>query len=365
MSYYRGYRRYSGSYSRRSASYSSSYSYREVVKSRYGGIDEDVRQIFFGLRESDRRRLFIKYATKYGEAKARYAEATYNKWRSEEVRMSGEISERLLDLLPPLLPFSVKHDLFSKLWHNLQPQRNIRVEVAPGFSVENVLNIITETVESTITHEIPESVRKQLNWLSTEDSQISAQLVKHFAAHEGKIIREQVADQLNFILGTADNNRKLDIHGTKTIQVGATRIDIIIKGKSLLGRLFMTDSNSQGRSDSGNQRSLVTQDLSLKGLTDLVKQLTPEQQGNVAEKAAQESLRLHVKQAESNLDSGITANKIDQVIDVAQRLAQNPTVSFTATAEHQGTRVTVRRGCFGVIVLLLCPFLVLLCSICV
>ena len=95
-------------------------------------------------------------------------------------------------------------------------------------------------------------------------------------------------------------------------------------------------------------------------LKDSVGHLSPEQQSNLMAVAAHESLRLQAKRAESSIDIDIMQQKMNQVTGMARNLNKERLVSYRIEAEHAGTRLSVQRGCFAQVALLLAVPLALL-----
>src|SRR5437588_830397 len=98
---YRGYRRQRYRYSRSTKNVAG----RTVVSRRYGEIEDDVRRLFFALDSFKLMLVFNDYERKFGAGKRKYAEATLAKWRCGTVQMGGEISERLIRIVPSFLSF--------------------------------------------------------------------------------------------------------------------------------------------------------------------------------------------------------------------------------------------------------------------
>src|SRR5438046_2271696 len=60
---------------------------RRKVSFLYGGVDEDVRQVFFKMPLETLRRVFDDYKRQNGAAACSYAKKAYEEWKSGEVQM--------------------------------------------------------------------------------------------------------------------------------------------------------------------------------------------------------------------------------------------------------------------------------------
>src|SRR5438046_592818 len=87
---------------------------RRRISSLYGGVDEDVRQVFFNLAPATLKAIFADYREQNGTAACAYAKKAYQKWKGGQVQMSGQVSERLLAIVSRWLDFAVKYDLLEK-----------------------------------------------------------------------------------------------------------------------------------------------------------------------------------------------------------------------------------------------------------
>lgn len=211
---------------------------REIVSERYGGVDADVRRIFLNLRRGQRKELFDHYERHYTRSKRQYAEKTFTKWQTGQVKMSGKISERLLDFLPNYLSFEQKYELVQKLWHNLQPKDKIRIRVSPDRGLSEAILSVTQTVEEKRNTTIPDSVRARLKWLSSDDAKVAEELMKQVFEREHSVMREAVKQQLATLLSQIQSNADLKIRGSRTLEIAGTTIVLEVKRDSLLRKFL-------------------------------------------------------------------------------------------------------------------------------
>ena len=86
------------------------------LSDRLGGMDKEVKDYFFTLPADKLEAAFEQYALKFGKKKRVYAEATYSKWRVGAVQMSGQVAERLFDILPSIMPIDLKLKIVEGLF---------------------------------------------------------------------------------------------------------------------------------------------------------------------------------------------------------------------------------------------------------
>ena len=213
-------------------------SYRDTVSKRFGGLDDDVREIFFALSTDDLGRLFRRYEAVCGPTKRQYAERVYQKWRSGEVRMSGVVSERLLGFLPPMLPPQLKYELVEKLWVRMQPKTTVTVWIRPDTGYEKALDLVRNTVREKMKTEIPNAVRARLAWLNGDDTYMAEDMVKQMFARRAAILRREAEIQIRDLFGRFERERGLKLEASKEIVLGGTTVVIRMKPTPFYRRLF-------------------------------------------------------------------------------------------------------------------------------
>ena len=156
---------------RRSWSYYGSYavSKRQELSSTFGGIDRDVERLFLNLNREDLDELLEYYEEEHGRAAANYARNTYPKWKRGSVQLSGQTAERLLNLLPPLLPFDTRYELVKKLRKANFRKLTRSVHTTPGAWREAVGPAIADVVNHGSSANIKEGVKQRVAWLADGD----------------------------------------------------------------------------------------------------------------------------------------------------------------------------------------------------
>jgi hypothetical protein len=164
---------------------------RQAVSARYGGIDADVRQMFFNLAPAVLTAVFQDYRAKYGSGAWTYAKETYEKWKSGQVEMSGEVSERLLALVPRHLDFATKYDLLAKLWRQRE-QKRIRLEISPDAEIQAAIQLVMSSIDNAKPAALPAHIVQRLNWLTSDDGLAAQSLLNQVLARESEMIASAV-----------------------------------------------------------------------------------------------------------------------------------------------------------------------------
>jgi len=157
---YRNYRSYFGAYA---------VSKRQELSSAFGGIDKDVEQLFLNLGKEDLDELLDYYAEEHGQSAATYARNTYPKWKKGTVQLSGKTAERLLNLVPPLLPFETRFALIKKLRSANFRKLNRFVDTSPEGWRDALGPVIAEVVSHGATANISDGMKNRIAWLADGD----------------------------------------------------------------------------------------------------------------------------------------------------------------------------------------------------
>ena len=167
-------------------------SQRTELTTAFGGIDRDVERLFLALDPYSLEVLFQAYTGHYGGSAGAYARKTYPKWQSGAVRMSGEVAERLLNLLPPRLPYAVRYDLIKKLRNaNFRPMTR-HVCTSPDRWREDLRPVIEEVVKHGETANLSDRLKGRVAWLANGDVAAAEELMS-------EAVREDSLNRLAYL----------------------------------------------------------------------------------------------------------------------------------------------------------------------
>ncbi len=333
--------------------YSSTPSKREQISSLYGGIDGDVRSLFFKLDPFTLKLVFNRYAKEYGEGKRKYAESTFKKWKSGKVQMGGEISERLVTIVPPFLDFDQKYHLITKLWNKHRSAPSISVTITPQTGIDAATSIVLDAIEDAGEIEIPSQVADRLAWLASDDAVTAQALLQQVERREAEIIASTLDRELTQLLAVARAHSDKNVSGHKVIKLPSISVTIYVSQHS---NVYTTGGNMSS-DESESSRDLARRDESQKRsdlapidnpndlMGEALKRMSPKKQEEVIGKATDEALRLQVKQQEGALDQEMAARKVDEASSAADHLSRSG-VDFEVHSEHRSehgsTNITVR-----------------------
>lgn len=162
-----------------------------------GGADKQVKEWFFNLPQSELARILTDYGKEFGEPAREYAEQTFPKWKSGQVQMGGMVAERLFNLLPPIMPFSMKYSLTEGLWHHFGPSSNRTIWIGLDADITNVREAArAHFAEKASAFRIPSSMETRFNWISADDVGVKQDLLNHLRDMEKKLVSDALTIEL-------------------------------------------------------------------------------------------------------------------------------------------------------------------------
>jgi hypothetical protein len=349
---------------------------RARVSALYGGVDADVRQVFFNLPQAILDRVLADYKQQHGNSACGYAKQAYLKWKSGRVRMSGLVSERLLAIVPRYLDFGVKYDLLEKLCRR-RDGTNLRVEITADMTAREAIGIVLRAIENASSAKLPDHIVQRLHWLAENDGKAAQILLRQVRAREYEFIVRAVQAELQRLLSISSEfaGRPVEMQAHRGINLPGARVQIVLNNCCKFGQTGRTTMPDEQQ----NQGNLAPQsaDGSLVPVTstshngelapvqnpqnlleEALKRMTPEKQAEVLGKAADEALRLQVKRAENEQDLETVSDKIDQAAQAARLAAENPKVNVNFETEHRSNqgdtrlKVSSKAGPFGCVAVL-------------
>jgi hypothetical protein len=325
---------------------------RTKVSQLYGGIDDDIRRLFFELSPFSLKLVFNIYEESHGEGKRKYAEVTYEKWKSKKVEMGGEISERLIQIVPRVLDFDQKYDLIEKLWNRLRKPSTLRIAISPHSGLDPAIQAVMDAIDALGEHEIPAAVCSRLEWLTQDDSIAAKALLTQIADREAEFVLGTLETQLRQLLAIAAQHPDKVVTANRTVTLpGLTvYIDVTQAAPTILRRSPM--SNEKQNPDEGKPAPLARRDDDQKPrdlspienpndlLGEALRRMSPKKQEELIGKATDEELRLQVKRKEGQIDHEMAESKVNAAVRAATSAA-NAGHGYEVRADQQSEHGSV------------------------
>src|SRR5579884_105867 len=319
---------------------------RRQVSARFCGIDEDVKQVFLRLSDEQLQKVFSEYGRLYGPSACRYAQRTYQRWKTGDVGMSGSTLERMLTIVPPALTFEVKVDLYRRIRERCRSRESVAVTVADSADlgvVERAAQRISERSKNQI---LPPLVEARLEWLSQGDWQLAKALVSRLEEDEAAVIARAVRSEIERLHNLLSYSGVVD-HAQHTIQLPCGTITVQFTRKKLW-RWFVSGEQGEHGAQLPVRRDSNLPAGPVKGILERAPaQLGPELSPEVIQAAQQEALRLEVKIREGQIDSAAAERELKQFLEGVEDASHIGGMAFEAEADFQRatgkTRVRVKK----------------------
>jgi hypothetical protein len=313
--------------------------------------------MFFALDSLTLKAVFSRYEKDYGSRKRKYAEKTFEEWRSGTVQMGGEISDRLVRIVPAFLTFDHKYELIEKLWIKFRQNMKLNVTISPAGGLDAAIDAVMGAIDAIGEPEIPSAVAERLEWLAADDGVAAQALLGQIAKREGEVAVQTLESELRQLLTIAQMHPDKSVSGTRTVNLPGATVCIHVSQTAPVTSRRPQMSNGQVPSEGekpgqlarpqGNEptRNLAPIQNPNDLLGEALRRMSPQKQEEIIGKATDEALRLQVKQKEGEIDHKMSSSKVDSAAEAANRLG-NSGNQFEVRAEHRSehgsVQVTVR-----------------------
>lgn len=200
--------------------------------------------------------------------------------------------------------------------------------------------------------DIPDAVSDRLDWLSSADSKAAMELLQEVSKREALIATETLETELDRLIGIANQHHDKVVFGNRvvdlpfvTITINVTQVATYSRGRSSMMPDEPTPQNelTKATNPEGTPLSRIENPNDLLG--EALRQMSPKKQEQIIGKAADEAVRLQVKQKEGEIDRVMATGKLDDAVDAAERLGktgQQFSIEAEHKSEHGKVSVTVR-----------------------
>ncbi|MBX3321550.1 MAG: hypothetical protein KF757_01030 [Phycisphaeraceae bacterium] len=316
-----------------------------------------MRRMFFAMDSFTLKMVFNRYEKEYGSGKRKYAEMTFEEWRSGRVQMGGEISDRLVRIVPAFLTFDQKYELIEKLWFKFRSKTTLDVTISPEGGLDAAIEAVMAAIDAVGEQEIPPSVADRLEWLAADDGVAAQALLEQIDKRKGEIAVQTLESELRQLLSIAEMHQDKSVSGTRTVRLPAATVYIHVSQHAPPTARRSAMSNGQVPPEGEKPGQLArpqgnhpTRDLApIQNPNDLLgealRRMSPQKQEEIVSKATDEALRLQVKQQEGKIDHEMASSKVDSAAEAANRLGHAGTefeVKAEHRSEHGSVQVTVR-----------------------
>jgi hypothetical protein len=305
---------------------------RAALSRQFGGIDQDVKTAFLGLKPRTLVDFFRSYQSEYGYSAASYARETYRSWQKKAVEPSAQTLERLLRLLPSFLPFETKYDLLRKLREAHKSIETYKVDVSIWTWKQQLEPIVRHVIQKAYKSQLPVEVEDRLRWLSSGQMQAAKQLLAEAEAQAGRIAVSHLAEEVEKIERVLVALPAKQKSATHTIVLPYGTINLTINR-----RPRMDNEKPTPERDTAQPSASTSLEKVIPGsiLQTALKNLDREQIKRISDKAIDEHLALEVEAKKANQRFENSSRDLDEFVHGAERLDQQRTSDYHMHGEFK------------------------------
>ena len=171
----------------------------------------DIRSAFLSLNDDALDQILDDYSQIHGAPAAQYARRTYSKWKDGSTKLSGQTMERLVELVPPYLESTQRHNVLLKVLKKhkrIPPSQTIRVNIKEpqeGFrQIDEALSSIQTTDALAY---LPEHVMDAAKWLYDDDVTAARSMLAESIKIETDMLRDNAIRELGLMRRTLSSGQ--------------------------------------------------------------------------------------------------------------------------------------------------------------
>jgi hypothetical protein len=284
---------------------------RQELAHIFGGIENDILQIFLNLPSFARHGLLSRYGEKFGSGAEQHARNTYSDWQRGVVKPAGKTMERLIELLPPFLNDTQRFDLIRKLRTHHLRREELHLTTTPEQWRDELTPLIQKLFEHGAQFDLPAIVYQKATWLTNGDATIAKNLLRTIDEEEAHLRLSRIEDEFRRIQFLLDNVKNTEPVRHR-IDLPQGSIFVIIQKKQkkyaqriiklLSGEKTMENENDKLLPQVRSGGELIKRPTTGSLLNTSLEKLPEEQQRKFADKVA-----------DAKLELGISAEKAEQL----------------------------------------------------
>ena len=172
----------------------------------FGGATEEITRSFYAMDNRKMNALLQRYGQLYGVKAEYYARKTMDKWKSGEVKLSGQTLERLIKLVPPYLNAEKRLELLELILkrHEREPNTqcievNIKKPEEGLAEIDRAMNRIAVTDELSY---LPGDVMDTAMWLYADDVTTARAMLAKLSSVETRALKESATREIELLKRT-------------------------------------------------------------------------------------------------------------------------------------------------------------------
>ena len=287
-------------------------SQRQELARIFGGIENDILEVFLNLPSFARNGLLSRYGEKNGRGAEQHARRAYADWQSGAVKPAAKTLERLVELLPPFLSEAQRFDLIRKLRAHHLKREELYLTTTPEQWHAELTPLIQKLFEHGAQFILPPVVYQKATWLANGNSTVAQNILRVIDEEEAHLRLSRIENEFNRIEFLVANVKNLEpVRHKIELPQGSILVTIQKQRKTIAHKIIEFFRGGQNMENENENDKLVPQ---VKPSGEIIRRVTP---GNILdtslEKLPEEQQRkLADKVAEEKISLGVSAEKAEQ-----------------------------------------------------
>ena len=229
----------------------------EALSAEVGGEDQRVKDFLFECGERERTKILDRYEHAYGKKARQYAQRTLPKWESGDTRMSGLVAERLLALVPPLMPTEDRLRLSKGMWDASLGRKKRWLIIGPDVSQGEIRRFVHQEISEQSGVGLSDTLQKRFEWLADDDVRVYEKMVEYVNGERAREANTALNEQLPVFLRQIRESANITKNIEHSITAGATKLVLVfnprVKGMRRTTVSPYYESEGAGRSVTGDK----------------------------------------------------------------------------------------------------------------
>lgn len=161
-------------------------------------------RVLLDLPENTIKELLDLYKAEFGPGPARYARATFKKWKSGHVQPATQTFNRFLVHMPKVMSYDMKCEILRHFMEEYAAKDEHELDVTIDDWETKLEPLVHQIIDKAFTAQLPAEIERQLRWLGDGDMQAAQSILRASQAEEGRIMVSMLRDEFYAMEGLLD-----------------------------------------------------------------------------------------------------------------------------------------------------------------
>jgi hypothetical protein len=206
----------------------------------FGDAVGEIRKAFLELDDDAKDELFLDYGVMHGDSAERYARKTFPAWRSGATKLSGQTMERLVELVPPYLPSSIRLRILKLVLVKNKPRgtfATVKINVKEpneGFALLDA-ELSRMNIKDELAY-LPEKVMEAATWLYDNDVTAARAMLAEATKIENDMLKRNAIKEIELLKKTIKSGQIKSAN--YNVEMPAGSLAVVATSPSMLSTIF-------------------------------------------------------------------------------------------------------------------------------